>query len=275
VWNSTVSTYDTYMANVDGSGRRLVAEEMRQPALRPDSSWLAVNGERANFEHLSLVKPDGSELREITNFLEDGQPAWAPGGEKLAFASFRHGDKRYRIYIMDDVPFGGGKVEGRTLNNGADDIRGQMPAWTQDGRIVYQGCSLDSPRTECGGIGLYVMSAAPGPQPAAKLTEHPGDTAPSVYGNWIVFMSNRHGNPEVYRMNLDGSGLRRLTQNAANDGLPVWSPDGKSIAFVSDQGGPWAIWVMNPDGSNRRKLFSIGGEGLAFDWQHERISWGR
>ena len=275
VWNSVNGTYDTYMANADGSGRHLVSERIRQPALSPDGTWLVVNGERTNLEHLSLAKPDGSELREITNFMEDGQPAWSPSGEQLAFASYRHGDKRYRIYIMDDVPFGGGRVEGRTLNNGADDIRGQMPAWTSDGRIVYRGCNLESPRNECDGIGLYVMSAAPGPQPAKKLTELPGDTAPSVYGNLIAFMSNRHGNFEIYIMNLDGSGVKRLTNNAANDGLPVWSPDGKTIAFVSDQGGAWAIWAMSPNGSNRRKLFAIGGEGLTFDWQHERISWAR
>jgi tetratricopeptide (TPR) repeat protein len=275
VWNSSNTAYDTYIANADGSGRRLVDEQMRQPALRPDGSWLVVNGDRTNFEHLSLIKPDGSELREITSFLEDGQPAWSPNGEKLVFASYRHGDKQYRIYIMDGVPFGGGRVEGRTLNNGADDIRGQMPAWTSNGQIVYRGCSLESPRNECEGIGLYVMSAVPGPQPAKKLTEQPGDTAPSVSGNRIAFMSNRDGNEEIYIMNLDGSGLKRLTNNAANDGLPIWSPDGKTIAFVSDQGGPWAIWAMSPDGSNRRKLFAIGGEGLTFDWQHERISWGQ
>jgi Tol biopolymer transport system component len=119
------------------------------------------------------------------------------------------------------------------------------------------------------------MSAAPGPQVPQKLTEHPGDTAPSVFGNRIVFMSTRHDNLEIYIMNLDGSGLRRLTNNAASDGLPVWSPDGRTIAYVSDQGGAWAIWAISPNGSNRRKLFPIGGEGLTFDWQNERISWGQ
>ena len=87
-------------------------------------------------------------------------------------------------------------------------------------------------------------------------------------------MSNRAGNWEIYVMNVDGSGLKRLTNNSSIDGLPAWSPNGRSIAFVSDQGGAWGLWVMNADGSGRRKLFAIGGGGLAFDWQHEQISWG-
>jgi TolB protein len=275
VWNEQTAKYDTYIANVDGSGRSLVAEQMHQPALRPDGSWIALNGERTNFEHLSLVKPDGTELREITDFLEDGQSDWSPDGQGLVFASYRHGDKQYRIYVMDKVPFGGGTVEGRSLNYGPDDIRGQMPAWTSDGRIVYRGCNLESPRKECEGTGLYIVSAAPGPQTPKQLTEHPEDTAPAVSGSQIAFMSNRDGSWEIYLMNLDGSGLKRLTNNAANDGLPTWSPNGKTIAFVSNQGGAWAVWAMNADGSNTRRLFGIGGGGLSFGWQNQQISWGR
>jgi beta propeller repeat protein len=276
VWNADGGPYDVYLSNVDGSGRRLVAEDMHQPALRSDGAWLVLNGERSSYENLVLAKPDGSVLREITNFLEDGQPAWSPDGRKLAFASSRHGDKQFRIYVLDDVPLEGGTVDGRPLNYGPDDIRGQMPAWTSDGRsIVYRGCDLGSARTECNGLGLYIVSAAPGPQTPKQLTEYPEDTAPNVYGDKIVFMSNRDGNWEIYVMNLDGSSVKRLTENAANDGLPVWALDGKNIAFLSDQGGAWAVWTMSPDGSNRRSLFPVGGDGVTFDWQHERISWGR
>jgi TolB protein len=275
VWDGGQGRYDAYLANVDGSARRLIAEDMHQPALRADGAWVVLNGERTNYENLVLAKPDGSVLREMTDFLEDGQPSWSPDGQKLAFASYRHGDKQYRIYILDDVPLEGGKVDGRTLNYGPDDIRGQMPAWTSDGRIVYRGCDLNSARTECNGLGLYIVSAAPGPQTPKQLTEEPEDTAPSVYGDKVAFMSNRDGNWEIYVMNLDGSGVRRLTENAANDGLPVWAPDGRNLAFLSDQGGAWAVWAMSPDGSNRRSLFAVGGGGVTFDWQHERMSWGR
>ena len=86
-------------------------------------------------------------------------------------------------------------------------------------------------------------------------------------------MSNREGNWEIYVVNVDGSGLRRLTNNAANDGLPTWAPDGRAIAFVSDQEGGWAVWAMNPDGSGRRKLFAIGGGGLVTEWWRQQIGW--
>jgi TolB protein len=273
VWDTLLSKYDTYVANVDGSERSLVAEQMHQPAFTPDGKWLAVNGERSNYEHLCVVQPDGSGLSEITAYLEDGQPYWAPNGEQLVFASFRHGDKQFRVYILDGVPFGGGKAEGRTLNYGPDDVRGQMPAWTSDGKIVYQACDLGSPREGCNGMGLYIMPAQLGPHTPKELTDHPGDTAPAVYGDQIAFMSNRDGNWEIYLMNMDGSELKRLTSNAANDGLPTWSPDGKTLAYVSNQGGAWAVWAMSTDGSNQRKLFPLGGGGLASNWEQERISW--
>jgi TolB protein len=269
-WNRETGKYDVYVANVDGTGRRLVTEQMHQPAFSPDGSWLAVNGERHEHMNLVLVRLDGSDLHEITAHNEDGLPAWSPDGRSLAFSSTRHGDKQSRVYVMDDVPFVSGRAEARPLNFGPDDIRGEHPSWTDDGRIVYSGCDVTVDSAPC---GLFIMPAGPGVHPFRQLTDHKEDTAPAVYGERAAFMSNREGTWEIYIVNLDGSGLRRLTSNAANDGLPTWSPDGRSIAFVSDQGGGWAVWAMSPDGSNRRKLFAVGNGGLVSDWQHEQISW--
>ena len=270
VWDSQGGRYDAYMANVDGSSRRLLVEEMHQPAFAPEGEWLAVNGERDQAMNLFILRADGSQLREITEHIEDGLPAWSPDGNSLAFSSTRHGDKQSRIYVIDEVPFARGKADGRPLNFGPDDVRGEYPAWTDDGRIVYSGCDVTVEPAPC---GLFVMSAAAGVHPFEQLTDRKEDAAPDVSGDTVVFMSQRDGTWEIYVVDLDGTGLRQLTDNAANDGLPIWSPDGRSIAFVSDEGGAWAVWVMNADGSGRRRLFPIGGNGLAFDWQHESISW--
>jgi TolB protein len=108
------------------------------------------------------------------------------------------------------------------------------------------------------------------------LTTDSSDMAPAAHGNKAAFMSMRDGNWEIYAINIDGSNLKRLTNNGVNDGLPTFSPNGQFIAFVSDEGGKWAIWAMNADGSGRGKLFDLNGgygSGEEYDWTTERISW--
>jgi dipeptidyl aminopeptidase/acylaminoacyl peptidase len=60
----------------------------------------------------------------------------------------------------------------------------------------------------------------------------------------------RDGNSEIYSMNAaDGSGAKRLTNDAATDVDPDWSPLGTSIAFSSSRDGDYEIWSMNTDGT--------------------------
>ena len=73
-------------------------------------------------------------------------------------------------------------------------------------------------------------------------------------GSRIAFMSERDGNSEIYVMNRNGSGVRRLTNNTAIESTPTWSPTGTQIAFTSDRSGSPQIWVMDADGLNLRRL---------------------
>ena len=59
---------------------------------------------------------------------------------------------------------------------------------------------------------------------------------------------------DIYVMNADGSGRRRLTRSPQNDGDPVWSPDGRRLAFVRVRGGRSDIYVVDADGSGLRRL---------------------
>jgi Tol biopolymer transport system component len=83
-------------------------------------------------------------------------------------------------------------------------------------------------------------------------------------GSRIVFSSHRDGpsSTEIYVMNADGSGQRRLTFHSGHDSIfdvqPVWSPDGHTIAFVQDKNLSDSIWLMDADGSNQRELANVG-----------------
>jgi hypothetical protein len=93
----------------------------------------------------------------------------------------------------------------------------------------------------------------------------------------IAFVSNDSQDDEIWVVNRDGSGLRRLTEtneafNAREigkdtfipevNGQPSWSPDGSQIVFWSNRTGNRQIWVMNADGSNPHSLSTTGHD----DW---------
>ena len=267
VWNVYHNEYDLYISNIDGSGRNRLGEGFRQPQLRPDGAVLVANGEGApNFEHVVKMNPSGGELVEISQFVEDSYPTWSPEGQIVAFSSTAYGDGQSRLGIVHDIY---GKQQ-EWIRVGTTEVRGEYPFWMADGQVVYHGCDFLVDHAAC---GLFVVPSGGGAY--RRLTNHSSDTAPAGSGSRVAFMSARDGNWEVYAVNLDGSGLKRLTNDSANDGLPTWSPDGQSIAFVSNRSGAWAIWVMDRNGDNVRKLFDLGGGygGGASDWVTERISW--
>jgi len=65
---------------------------------------------------------------------------------------------------------------------------------------------------------------------------------------------------EIYIMNADGSGQKRLTDWPGYDGGPFFSPDGQRIIWRHfDEGGLLAdVYTMKLDGSDRRRLTDFG-----------------
>jgi LysM repeat protein len=267
IWNPFLHKYELYVSRIDGSGRNMLGLGFRQPQFRPDGNLLVVNGDGApNLEHLLTMNPSGGEVREISNYSEDSYPTWRADGAIVAYSSTSWGDGVSRLGIVSDI-YGKGQD---WIHLDGTAIQGEYPFWMADGRIVYHGCDFLGDQGAC---GLFWVGAGGGNY--QRLTTHTSDTAPAGFGARVAFMSARDGNWEIYAVNMDGSGLKRLTNNSARDGLPTWSPDGKSIAFVSDRGGAWAIWAMEADGSGQRKLFDLGGGYGSgdYDWTTERISW--
>jgi Tol biopolymer transport system component len=88
-------------------------------------------------------------------------------------------------------------------------------------------------------------------------------------GAEIVFRSNRNGDEELYKMDADGTDVRKLTDTADPAGpfSPDWSPNGTKIAFSLNRD----IWVMNPAGTGQRRLTTspLGAYAGAPSWSPE------
>jgi TolB protein len=85
----------------------------------------------------------------------------------------------------------------------------------------------------------------------------------------IAFTSDHpDGNSEIWVMDADGTGQRRLTVGPgwANNEWPDWSPDGSKIAFHSDRDGNREIYVMNADGTGQTNLTNNAAEDETPAW---------
>ena len=77
----------------------------------------------------------------------------------------------------------------------------------------------------------------------------------------------------IFVMEPDGSNQTNLTNHAANDFDPVWSPDGDAIAFLSDRGNEQGdgrfVFVMKADGSGVKQLSTMPDSAYP-DWSPDR-----
>src|SRR5476651_952415 len=98
-----------------------------------------------------------------------------------------------------------------------------------------------------GQIGLYIAAADGSDE--HLLLGAPGidyDPVWSPDGQSIVFTSDREGSADLFRVHPDGTGLERITTNAAYDDQAAFSPDGKQLVFVSSRNGGFAhLWTMD------------------------------
>jgi Tol biopolymer transport system component len=159
-----------------------------------------------------------------------------------------------------------------------------IPNQLREEKIVFAG------RRE-GDLDIFVMN--PDGSGVTRLTDDgPGgreydDGAPawSPDGRMIAFVRNRTHPPqgvdsppveEIYVMNADGSGRRRLTSDDRLDLSPHWLPD-RRVVFVScpqseDEPPDCSVVAIQPNGGDREDLAQVGfASGLSVASDGRRI----
>jgi serine/threonine protein kinase len=96
------------------------------------------------------------------------------------------------------------------------------------------------------------------PQPARTSTPLPPSEAPRTGGEWIAFNSRISGNADIYLIDLQGNNLTQLTDSAAHELYPSWSPDGKRIVYQTSEGGDQELEIIDIDDKRITSLTSNG-----------------
>jgi hypothetical protein len=170
-----------------------------------------VRSGRVEQDTLVLLQPGGEVVGEL------------PAGALAIVTGSR--DSYYRI-VFGGAQSGYGWVSQETIGFGAEQPASRTAATPA---VEQQPAPTDSVR--------------PTALPAAAL---PVPQQPALAGK-LVFQTSNGG--DIFTMNADGSGLRRLTYGFD----PAFSPDGSQIAFARwDE--PRGLWVINADGSGERLL---------------------
>ena len=202
-----------------------------------------------------IANPDGTHLRLLFPGKPTALPHWSPNGRELALQTglnnpcppcaqttiiLNPDTRSYRMLLPPDP----------NLSTGCS-------LWSPD--ATRFACEVGSPDGSRNGV--YTIRTSDG-RGLKQITSNPGgrdvpiDYSPS--GKQLVFgrlSQNQNGtctkHDALYVVNLDGSGLHRVTPGGFCDDNGSWSPNGKEIAFVTDSG---SIYVVHPDGTGLKKI---------------------
>jgi dipeptidyl aminopeptidase/acylaminoacyl peptidase len=199
-----------------------------------------------NTTSLFVMNPDGSNPRQIMNRYAN-QPVWSPDGRWLIFSGAG-------LTLWNTHAGNWGRVM-------TGEVYFSNFEWSPDSRKIAV-TTQTSDDLEIQILDVESMSYT-------NLTAHPGndyDPSWSPDGSNLVFVSDRDGSPEVYRIDADGKNAVRLS-SLTFASHPMYSPDGTQIAWASNAG----ITLMDADGGNVRPL--IAGEYPTWSPDGERLTY--
>jgi Tol biopolymer transport system component len=207
------------------------------------------------------IRPDGSHRTRVFRTHQNcKRPVLSPDRRWIAFDGTPPGQRplsQFDIQVMRRD--GTGR---RTLVPSPD--RETDPQWSPDGtRLSYvrlaQADEQDFRKS-------WIWTVRPDGTGARRLVL--GNNARwSPDGKRLVFSSpTPHSDGDLFVIDADGSGLRRLLATASLEWPSDWSPNGRKILFTRALLGGTDVYSMNADGSNVRRLTHARGEDIGGTW---------
>jgi eukaryotic-like serine/threonine-protein kinase len=250
-----------------GKRRVITTRDAVQANWSPHGQRLAFWGEqKGGHRDIWTVAADGqSEPVPVTDdAFVDWNPVWSADGEYLYFLSNRGGEMNlWRVSIDESRGFLRGVPEPATLpsnncqhvsfaGNGSGLVYGQS---TRNENVWQIG--FDPARGEVTGGASFLTQ---GLKRYVFFSLAPDEQS-------FVYLARGEPQQDLFTADRGGTPLRRLTDDAAQDIVPRWSPDGQWIAFLSDRSGKYEIWKVRPDGSGLAQMTNEPGrEVIAPVW---------
>ncbi len=205
------------------------------PSLSPDGkSFVYASYASGNWD-LYLQRVGGKNPINLTKDspFEDRQPAFSPDGERIAFRSAREGGG---IFVMG--------ATGESVKRLTD--FGYNPAWSPDGKEIAcadEGVFVGPDSRGNPNSQLWVVNVGTGEKRRLVTKEDPVQPNWSPHGHRIAYWARRNAaQRDIWTITAAGGEPVEVTNDAALDWNPVWSPDGKYLYFASDRGGSMNLW---------------------------------
>jgi serine/threonine protein kinase len=265
--------FKVYVTGFDGAGMNgpnaISLGDARQPMFRRDGQAIVVNGALLTGVLRGIFVTDGrGQAPTPVNDRGDAYwPVWSPDGAEIMFVDLDRG----RTLFRQSSRLASSATDFASVQINNAQIVGNNILWSDDNRLIFQGCA--NWQGQFGECGIWVMAAnAPDP---VRLTTNGGLPMDAKKG-WLTYVLPDGGDWEIYLISLEGGEPRKLTDNESQDGLAVIAPDGQSVAYVSNESGAWAIWTITLNNNQKQKWFDFDPQRGTIDvnsWAEERMSW--